>query len=153
MKLKSAADIVCYVKNVQESAHFYQTLGFQVKTRNPDRVSAYLNWFWIVFLPVDQVVKPAGEEEGALGSIGSGLFLYLSVDHVDEAYRELLAQGLTPVCEPRNRPGGIREFILPDPDGYQLVISKVIGRPCARVLLAWPRCSCAGTSVASSAST
>ncbi len=36
---------------------------------------------------------------------------------MDEAYHELLEKGLKPVSEPRNRPGGIREFMLRDPDG------------------------------------
>jgi catechol 2,3-dioxygenase-like lactoylglutathione lyase family enzyme len=124
MKLKSAAGIVCHVKNVDETAHFYETLGFQLKTREPDRVSAYLNWFWIDFLSRDQEERPEGKEEAALGNKGSGLFLYLSVENVDEAYHELLEKGLKPVCEPRNRPGGIREFVLRDPDGYQLVFFK-----------------------------
>jgi hypothetical protein len=31
MKMKSAAGIVCYVKDVDESAQFYENLGFQLK--------------------------------------------------------------------------------------------------------------------------
>ena len=117
MKLKSAAGMVYYVKNVEETAHFYETVGFQVKTREPDRVSASLNWFWIDLRSRDQ-------EEATRGNNGPGQFLYLSVDNVDEAYNELLAKGLKPESEPRNRPGGIREFVLRDPDGYQLVFFK-----------------------------
>jgi catechol 2,3-dioxygenase-like lactoylglutathione lyase family enzyme len=124
MKLKSAAGIVCYVKSVDETAHFYETLGFQVKTREPDRVSAYLNWFWIDFRSPDQEEGQEWKEEATAGNNGSGLFLYLNVENVDEAYNELLEKGLNPVCEPRNRPGGVREFVLRDPDGYQLVFFK-----------------------------
>lgn len=124
MKLKSAAGIVCYVQDVEATAHFYETLGFQFKTREPARVTAYLNWFWIDFLARDQGERSASKEEAAPGDKGSDLLLYLSVEDVDEAYNELLEKGLKPSSEPRNRPGGIREFALRDPDGYQLVFFK-----------------------------
>jgi hypothetical protein len=42
----------------------------------------------------------------------------------DEAYHELLEKGLKPVSEPRNRTGGIREFMLRDPDGSLLVFFR-----------------------------
>jgi Glyoxalase/Bleomycin resistance protein/Dioxygenase superfamily len=51
-------------------------------------------------------------------------FLYLSVENVDEAYHELLEKDLKPVSEPRNRPGGIREFMRRDPDGSLLVFFR-----------------------------
>jgi catechol 2,3-dioxygenase-like lactoylglutathione lyase family enzyme len=124
MKLKSAAGMVYYVKNVEETAHFYETVGFQVKTREADRVSASLNWFWIDLRSRDQEERPEWREEATRGNNGPGQLLYLSVDNVDEAYNELLAKGLKPESEPRNRPGGIREFVLRDPDGYQLVFFK-----------------------------
>jgi hypothetical protein len=50
MKLKSAEGIVRYVQNGDETASFYDTIGFQVKTREPHQASAYLDWFWIDFL-------------------------------------------------------------------------------------------------------
>ena len=124
MKLKSAAGIVCYVKDVEETAQFYETLGFQLKTREPSRVTAYLNWFWIDFFSKDSEEGPAWKEEATPGNKGSGLLLYLSVEDVDEAYNELLEKGLKPSSEPRNQPGGIREFALRDPDGYQLILFK-----------------------------
>ena len=124
MKLKSAAGIVCYVKDVDKTAHFYETLGFQLKTREADRVTAYLNWFWIDFLSRGKVERPAFQEPATSKNKGSSQFLYLRVDNVDEAYNELLEKGLKPESEPRNRPGGIREFVLHDPDGYPLVFFK-----------------------------
>lgn len=124
MKLKSAAGIVCYVQDVEATAQFYETLGFQFKTREPARVTAYLNWFWIDFLARDQERQLERKEEATSGNKGSDLLLYLSVEDVDEAYNELLEKGLKPSSEPRNRPGGIREFVLCDPDGYQLVIFR-----------------------------
>jgi catechol 2,3-dioxygenase-like lactoylglutathione lyase family enzyme len=124
MKMKSAAGIVCYVKDVEETAQFYETLGFQLKTREPSRVTAYLNWFWIDFLSIDKEERQEMKEEATLGNKGAGLFLYLSVENVDDAYNELLEKGLKPSSEPQNRPGGIREFVLRDPDGYKLVFFK-----------------------------
>jgi catechol 2,3-dioxygenase-like lactoylglutathione lyase family enzyme len=106
MKMKSAAGIVCYVKDVDETAHFYEPLGFHVKTLKSDRVTVYINWFWIDFRSRDQEERPDFKAEATRGSAGSGQFLCLSVDNIDAAYNELLAKGLKPENEPRNRPGG-----------------------------------------------
>ncbi len=83
-----------------------------------------MNWFWIDFLSSDQEERSEWKEEATRENKGSSQFLYLSVENVDEAYHELLEKGLKPVCEPRNRPGGIREFMLRDPDGYLLVFFR-----------------------------
>ncbi|MBI3486170.1 VOC family protein [Candidatus Daviesbacteria bacterium] len=124
MKLKSVAGIVCYVKNIQKTAKFYEALGFQFEKREPDHVSIRLNWFWIDFHPQDKEDKPEFQKEANLSNKGVGLFLYISVEDVDEFYEALLAKGLKPSSRPRDFYWGNREFMIRDPDGYKLVFFK-----------------------------
>ena len=124
MKMKSVAGIVCYVKDINKTAKFYEGLGFQFKKRERDHISIYLNWFWIDFLPAALEEKPEFKKEANLSNKGAGLYLYISVENVDEFYKGLLAKGLKPSSKPRDWPWGNREFVIRDPDGYKLVIFK-----------------------------
>jgi catechol 2,3-dioxygenase-like lactoylglutathione lyase family enzyme len=126
MKLKSVSGITCYVKNVNRTVKFYETLGFAFRKREPNHATAYLNWFWIDFLSIDKEARPEFRKEAKPGNKGAGVFLYLSVENVDDFHKGLLSKGLKPSSEPRDSPGGNREFILRDPDGYKLVIFKRI---------------------------
>lgn len=122
MKLKSVAGIVCYVKDIEKTAAFYKTLGFLLSKQEENHMSVRLNWFWIDFYQQNKEEKPEFQKEATLENKGAGLFLYLSVEDVDEAYKELLSKGLTPSSEPRDWSWGNREFLIRDPDGYKLVI-------------------------------
>ena len=124
MKMKSVAGIVCYVKDIDKTAKFYEALGFPIGKREPDHLSIHLNWFWMDFHPQDKKDKPEFQKEASLNNKGAGLFLYISVEDVDEFYSGLLSKGLKPSSEPRDWPWGNREFVIRDPDGYKLVIFK-----------------------------
>lgn len=124
MKMKSVAGIVCYVKDIDKTAKFYEALGFQFDKRGPDHVSVRLNWFWIDFHPQDNEDKPEFQKEANLVNKGAGLFLYISVENVDDFCKGLLLKGLKPSSEPRDWPWGNREFVIRDPDGYKLVFFK-----------------------------
>jgi catechol 2,3-dioxygenase-like lactoylglutathione lyase family enzyme len=124
MKIKSVAGINCYVKDLNKTANFYETLGFEVKKREANHVTIYLNWFWIDFLAIDKEDKPEFQKEANLSNKGAGLYLYISVDNVDDFYNDLVAKGFKPKSEPRDWPWGNREFVMRDPDGYKLVFFK-----------------------------
>jgi catechol 2,3-dioxygenase-like lactoylglutathione lyase family enzyme len=124
MKIKSVSGVSCYVKDLDKTAQFYETLGFEIKKRELNHITAYSNWFWIDFLAIDKEEKPEFQKEAHLDSKGAGLYLYLSVDNVDEFYNDLLSKGLKPKSEPRDWPWGNREFVMRDPDGYKLVFFK-----------------------------
>jgi catechol 2,3-dioxygenase-like lactoylglutathione lyase family enzyme len=125
MKIKSVSGITCYVRNLDKTAKFYEALGFDIKKRESDHIIAYSNWFWIDFLAIDKNTRADEYAKGmALDTKGAGVFFYLSVDDVDEFHKNLLANGLQPTTGPQNQPWGNREFILRDPDGYNLVIFK-----------------------------
>ena len=124
MKIKSVAGVTCYVKNVSRTAKFYETLGFAFRKREPHHATAYLNWFWIDFLSIDKEARADFRKEAKLAHKGAGVFLYLSVENVDDFYEGLLSKGLKPSTKPQDSPWGNREFVVRDPDGYQLVVFK-----------------------------
>lgn len=116
MKLKSAAGLVYYVRDVGESVAFYEQLGVVFKRKEDDRATGYINWFWIEFLPGGARSKP--------GKSGAAPPLYLSVDDVDAAYKECRNKGIQIDGQPVDTALGNREFTLIDPDGYRVVIFK-----------------------------
>lgn len=124
MKLKGASGYACVVTDLDKTAEFYQKLGLEIKSKSADRLVIYLNWYRIDLFTVGAGDSPSLQAEASLGDKGSGVYLYFSVDDVDETYRELSAQGLEPDAEPRDEPWGNREFIVRDPDGYKLVFFK-----------------------------
>ncbi len=124
MKIKSVSGITCYVKNLNKTANFYETLGFEIRKRESSHITVYSNWFWIDFLAIGKDERAEFTTGADLSNKGAGTFLYLSVDNVGEFYKELLSKGLKPSTKPQDQPWGNREFILRDPDGYNLVIFK-----------------------------
>jgi catechol 2,3-dioxygenase-like lactoylglutathione lyase family enzyme len=83
-----------------------------------------LNWYRIDFVAIDKENKPDIQKEADLENKGAGIFLYFSVDNVDETYKEILSFGLKPSSEPQDMSWGNREFIIRDPDGYKIVLFK-----------------------------
>ena len=124
MKIKSVSGITCYVKNLNKTVAFYETLGFETKKKDADHAALYSNWFWIDFLVIAKNERTEFIKGADLSNKGAGLFLYLSVDDVDEFHKTLLSNGLKPLTKPQDQPWGNREFIIRDPDGYNLVIFK-----------------------------
>ncbi len=117
----SISGIVAYVKDTKATAEFYEKLGFLFDKREPDHLSARLNWFWIDFHPEDKEDKPEFQVESDLTHKGAGQFLYIKVDNVDEFHKGLIDKGLKPDSEPKDYSWGNREFIIRDPDGYKIV--------------------------------
>jgi|SRR6476661_954298 len=122
MKIKSVSGLTLYVKNLNKTATFYENLGFEIRKRETNHITAYSNWFWIDFLAI-------GKDQRAKASIdtarkGSDVLIYLSVEDVDEFHQDLLSKKLKPATQPQDQPWGNREFVLRDPDGYTLVIFK-----------------------------
>jgi catechol 2,3-dioxygenase-like lactoylglutathione lyase family enzyme len=124
MKIKSVSGLTCFVKNLEKTGKFYEALGFEIKKKEADHITAYSNWFWIDFVSMEKGARAESIKPQDLASKGAGFSIYLSVDNVDDFYKELIENGMKPVTEPQNKPWGNREFSLPDPDGYNLVIFK-----------------------------
>jgi catechol 2,3-dioxygenase-like lactoylglutathione lyase family enzyme len=112
MKPNSISGITYDVEDLSSTAEFYETLGFRRGKEEQDRVTFYVNWFFVTFVA-------NGPE--APGGRGSGMNLYVKVDDIDEFHKAVLSEGMKPAGEPEVQPSGNREFVLRDPDGYSLV--------------------------------
>ena len=124
MKIKSVSGITCYVRDLARTAKFYEALGFEIRKREADHITAYSNWFWIDFIASAKEARASYQKEAASSSKGAGQFVYMSVEDVDAFHNGLRLKGIKSLSEPQDRPWGDREFVLRDPDGYNLVIFK-----------------------------
>ena len=52
--------------------------------------------------------------------------LFIAVSDVDHTYAALAARGLEADGPPENRPYGVRDFGLVDPDGHRLVLGTTL---------------------------
>jgi catechol 2,3-dioxygenase-like lactoylglutathione lyase family enzyme len=112
MNVNSISGITCHVGDLAKAAEFYDTIGFRKGKEESDRVTFYVNWFFVTLVAQDGT--------GA-ATKGTGLFLYVKVDDIEEFHQAVLSKGLKPAGEPERQPSGNREFVLRDPDGYSLV--------------------------------
>jgi catechol 2,3-dioxygenase-like lactoylglutathione lyase family enzyme len=119
--VNSISGVSCFVKNIDRTSEFYDALGFRIGNREPDRVTCYVNWFWMTFVAQSAEADPDRKKEAKLANKGAGLYLHIKVDDIDAHYKAVLAQGMKPATEPQKMPSGNREFVLRDPDGYKLV--------------------------------
>jgi catechol 2,3-dioxygenase-like lactoylglutathione lyase family enzyme len=122
MKIKSVSGLALYVKNLNKTASFYEALGFEIRKRETNHITAYSNWFWIDFLAIGKDERARASTDAA--GKGEDVLIYLSVEDVDEFHQDLLSKKLKPLTKPQDQPWGNREFLLRDPDGYKLVIFK-----------------------------
>jgi catechol 2,3-dioxygenase-like lactoylglutathione lyase family enzyme len=112
MKVNSISGITCQVEDLARAAEFYETIGFRRGKEESDRVTFYVNWFFVTLVAHDQA---------EVGAKGAGLFIYIKVDDVEGFHKDVLSKGLKPAGEPERQPSGNREFVLQDPDGYNIV--------------------------------
>jgi predicted lactoylglutathione lyase len=116
MDLKSVSGLTFFVKDINKTAGFYKTLGFKIEKQEKDYLLVRLNWFSMDF--VNESGKAVAEPKGG------GICINISVGDVDEFYKGVLAKGLKPASEPADFPGGFRNFVIHDPDGYNIVMFK-----------------------------
>jgi catechol 2,3-dioxygenase-like lactoylglutathione lyase family enzyme len=74
MEMKSIAGIVCYVKDTEKTAEFYEALGFRCTERKSNHASVRLNWFWIDFLAAGEEQKEEFQKEANIEPKGGGQF-------------------------------------------------------------------------------
>jgi predicted lactoylglutathione lyase len=117
MDLKSVSGLTFFVKDITKTAKFYEALGFKTEKQEKDYLLVRLNWF-----SMDFVAEGAGDAK--TGPKGTGVCINISVGDVDEFYKKALNKGLRPAGKPADYPGGFRNFVIHDPDGYNLVMFK-----------------------------
>jgi predicted lactoylglutathione lyase len=116
MDLKSVSGLTFFVKDIDKTAKFYKSLGFKIEKQEKGYLLIRLNWFSLDF--VAEGDKAKSEPNGA------GLCINISVGDVDEFYKKVMDKGLKPASQPNDYPGGFRNFVINDPDGYNLIMFK-----------------------------
>jgi catechol 2,3-dioxygenase-like lactoylglutathione lyase family enzyme len=121
MKVNSISGITCYVEDLARTAELYEAIGFRRGKEEPGRATFYVNWFFVTFVAQDQEADAELRQEAEQPAKGSGLYVYIKVDDVEDFHKAVVAAGMNPDGEPEKRPSGNREFVLRDPEGYKLV--------------------------------
>jgi predicted enzyme related to lactoylglutathione lyase len=110
MRLKSIAALKFYVADVNKTAAFYEGLGFITTKKDESQYSMRLNWFTVDFIKQNRKVVPSTDQA-----------VCINVDDVDAFHDEIVEKGYEVGEQPHDTPAGRREFLMADPDGYQLV--------------------------------
>jgi predicted lactoylglutathione lyase len=116
MKIKSVAGVTLFVKDLNKSAEFYESLGFDKRKDKDNTITIYSNWFWV------KLVSAESNQKSEIDN--AQIIMYLGCDNVDEFYDEVISKGYKTLSEPANTVSGDREFVLLDPDGNKLAIFK-----------------------------
>lgn len=114
MNIKSV-NITFRVADFQESVSFYENiLGLPKKTQ------------WPTYAVFDLCGIMLGLEPGGERGVKKGVpDIYLQVDSVDEAYRELKSKGATFLTEPVDQTWGARTARFVDPDGNAFILVQL----------------------------
>jgi predicted enzyme related to lactoylglutathione lyase len=115
-----------FVADVEASASFYErVLGFERERGEGDYVAlkrgnARIGIGLAGMLPGSHPLKPRSGER-----TGVGVEIVLEVDDVHAAYAAVQATG-RPISSPiQERPWGLRDFRIIDPDGYYVRVTSV----------------------------
>jgi catechol 2,3-dioxygenase-like lactoylglutathione lyase family enzyme len=94
------------VSNFQEAVDFYENI-----------LSLPEKSYWPTYAVFDLCGMMLGLESGGEKGIKNGVpDIYLQVDNVDEAYRELKGKGVRFLTEPKDQSWGARTAKFADPD-------------------------------------
>jgi hypothetical protein len=64
------------------------------RSPNPGHgLTAYVNWFWITFRAEEAEERPEGTEEAYRANRGSGTYLYIKVEDIQQFYDGVQERG------------------------------------------------------------
>jgi predicted lactoylglutathione lyase len=50
MKVNSIAGVTCHVEDLSRAAEFYESIGFRRGKEEADRITFYVNWFFVTLV-------------------------------------------------------------------------------------------------------
>ncbi|HEY5790198.1 MAG TPA: VOC family protein [Gammaproteobacteria bacterium] len=114
------------VADLAASRRFYsEQLGLAEVSAKQDHVRYRVgNQFLVIHGPLPDSVFTAWNMPPARDPRGTGVVLTLRCADVDAAHAELLARGVQPLGPPCDAAWGARMFLLADPSGYVLEVSR-----------------------------
>ena len=121
--LKRFDSILLYIRNVNNSADFYKSIGFEISKKTESMIVAKLGDFEMHCHDQSTVAFNA---DSKINLKGTGVFIYIEVEDIDIYHKSLIDKRLKPSSMPRDWPWGNREFAIRDPDGYKIVFFQKI---------------------------
>lgn len=116
-----------FVTDMDRAIGFYRdVLGFELVRRDAGYASVRQGEVVFGLGPVAKLAEDEGyfTRPRLAHERGLGVEIVLEVDDVSQAYDEVMASGY-PILEPlQQRPWGLTDFRLADPDGYYLRITS-----------------------------
>ncbi len=126
--LKAVNQIGFYVKDTTTSVSFYKELGFEVVSDDNAVAEVKLGSVTLQFIAQDtaKTLDQSFQKDAFGEPKGTGIYIYIQVEGIDDFYKRLVEEGVKPSTEPRDWPWGNREFVVRDPDRYKLVFYEKI---------------------------
>lgn len=113
-------------RDLEASKKFYsETLGLEDTSTAEDHIRYRIGSVsLVVHAPISDEEMRDWNLEPLKEPRGSGVILTLQPKNVDEAYQLLLNKGADILFPPRNAPWGARLFMLRDPNGFLIEVSR-----------------------------
>jgi catechol 2,3-dioxygenase-like lactoylglutathione lyase family enzyme len=115
-------------RNLDTSRKFYtETLGLKEASVTADHVRYDVGGvFLVVHAPIPDEEMRAWNLDPLREPLGAGVVVTLRAKDVDAAHEELSRRGADIVFPPRDASWGVRLFMLRDPDGFLIEVSRPI---------------------------
>ena len=125
---ESLPAVFLITKDYEASCRFYtETLELKEASRTKDHVRYDLGGTSLVIhAPISDEEMRKWNLEPLREPRGSGVVVTLTPEDVDRAYDTLIAKGAEVIFPPRDAPWGVRMFMLKDPNGFLIEVSKPI---------------------------
>jgi len=126
---KSAARLrelcpLLFVRDIQRSIDFYcQMLGFKLARQAESEGKVF--WCRLERDGCSLMLQQAEAEDGPGTGRGRGVIFYFICDDVDRMHAELTSRGLS-LAAPETAYYGMRQVMVPEPDGYSLCFESPI---------------------------
>lgn len=117
--------ITFFVDDLDRATEFYRdTFGLVVEYVSKDSVVLDCGNLGLNLIVAPRGPDPMGSSEAGSKSPGARLQITIDVDDVDAVCDDLKSRGLSLLSGPTDQPGGYRNAILADPDGYVWEIAQ-----------------------------
>ena len=115
-------------RNLKASRKFYtESLGLKEASATADHIRYDVGGVALVIhAPISDEEMRAWNLEPVREPLGAGVVVTLQAKDVDATHKELTLRGADIVFPPRDAPWGVRFFMLRDPDGFLIEVSRPI---------------------------
>ncbi|MDE0332955.1 MAG: VOC family protein [Nitrospinae bacterium] len=123
---ESLPAVFLITKDYEASCRFYtETLELKEASRTKDHVRYDLGGTSLVIhAPIRDEEMRKWNLEPLREPRGSGVVVTLTPEDVDRVHDVLVEKGADIICPPRDAPWGVRMFMLKDPNGFLIEVSK-----------------------------